>query len=153
MKQCIIMQGVSGSGKSTLARKLINEHWKAYGDGKIVSVDYYWTSDGGQYEFDPKRLPEAHAQCLRQFVDAVKWQRMMIIVDNPNTTVEEIAPYYAVAEAYGYETKILYVYCDHETAAARNVHSVPSKVVMAQSAMIGAFICPARWKRDIYTGE
>jgi len=149
MKQCIIMQGVSGSGKSTLARKLLDMHWDL--GGRIVSADFYWKSEGGDYDFDPKLLPKAHAYCIRCFVDAVIWQRNLVIVDNTNTTVEEIAPYYAIAEAYGYETKILRVYCDTQIAMARNVHSVPANVVQAQSERIGSFVCPPRWKLEIYT--
>lgn len=91
-----ILRGPSGCGKTTFA-KTIN-------GAKICSADHFFTKDDGTYEFDPSKLGEAHAACLRKYVDAillrVKGRQFPIIVDNTNLTDTELAPYVRIAQAY-----------------------------------------------------
>jgi predicted kinase len=122
-----ILVGVSGSGKSTVAREL---------GGVSVSADHYFTDADGNYNFDPSKLSDAHAACLRQFLAHVQMRRAQVVVDNTNTTVAEIAPYAAIALAYGFELEILFVPCDPEVAHARNTHGVPLAGVQAQAKRI-----------------
>lgn len=112
MGQVIILQGISGAGKSTYAAKL---------GGRIVSAnDYFQARDG--YRFAPAKLGEAHAQCMRRFIEMVQGSEPLVIVDNTNTTVAEIAPYYSVGQAYGYAVRIVRVVAGVQAATARGRH-------------------------------
>ena len=117
----------------------------------ICSADSFFVVDG-EYKFNPSQLPAAHAKCLRDFVSWVqdagvgKVRKVTIlrgipgsgkstyiqghavgdvVVDNTSTTVAEIAPYAALALAYGAELEIVTLDVAPEVAAARNVHGVP----------------------------
>ncbi len=80
-----------------------------------------------------------------------------MIVDNTNTTVGEIAPYHAIASAYGYEVRIeAHISPDLTVlskAAARNTHGVPLNTVVMQQARLEDTIenAPPWW--DIQTTE
>lgn len=122
MKTVIILCGISGSGKSTRIAKL-------YPEAAVCSADHYFMVDG-EYRFDPSKLPQAHGSCLKQFVSCLQGrlpdgQPPTVVVDNTNTTVAEVAPYAALALAYGYDLRIEILKVDPEVAAARNLHGVP----------------------------
>lgn len=153
MKKCIILQGLPGSGKTTYARKLADEgSHTSYG---IVSADdYFYVLGMGKYAFDPKLLPEAHQECLRFFVNCASTpatDNELLIVDNTNTTVAEVAPYYAVAEAFGWECEIHQILCSPQTAHERNIHGVTRSTVDAMYERLGRFTNEApRWWRVTY---
>ena len=146
MKQAKIMQGVSGSGKSTLAK----EFCKGWNRASICSADDFF---GPEYKFDPRKLPQAHQACLRTFIDDLRNQPDgLIVVDNTNTTVAEVAPYYAAAEAYGWEPEIVYIHCpDLSVAIARNVHKVPEGAIRGMADRLSRFTdtMPPWWNRRI----
>ena len=116
-----IMQGLPGWGKTTLIPT---------NDGKtriVVSADNFFIDANGEYKFDGSKLPEAHATCLREYVSVVTskdGQPDELVVDNTNTTVGEVAPYYALAQAFGCEVRILALSGTPEEGAERNVHGV-----------------------------
>lgn len=133
IKNVIIMSGVSGSGKGTyIAHNIINP--------LVVSTDHFFMV-GREYRFNPAKLGEAHGQCLSTFIEFCRMansepeQSFTLVVDNTNTCVAECAPYYAVAQAYGLECKIIHLVTMAEEcakAALRNVHGVPLEGVMGQ---------------------
>ena len=131
-----ILQGVSGSGKSTLANSL---------RGEICSADSFFIKDG-KYQFDISKLSEAHGKCLKKFIDMVQNNIKLIVVDNTNTTIEEIAPYFAVAQAYNYDIEIISLHCPVEIAAKRNVHNVPKKSIEYMQERIINMRFPYYWK-------
>ena len=126
MGKVIIMQGIPGSGKSTFIKK-------NYPEADIVSADNFFMSDG-EYRFDPKLLPEAHAACLRNFIRwcsdfrYLKTSRIMI-VDNTNTSIAEVAPYMGVAQAFGHDAEVIFLDVDPYVGAKRNIHNVPADKV------------------------
>jgi predicted kinase len=135
-----IMQGVSGAGKSSAVPS--NAH--------VVSADHYFVDKHTkQYNFTPSRLPHAHAECLRLYVTALLNSLPFVVVDNTNTTVSEVAPYYALAQAYGYDAVIVHIDADVGEAAARNTHGVPYTGVKAQHDRIAQFSeqMPVWWQR------
>jgi hypothetical protein len=121
-----------------------------------VSADKFFTRNG-RYEFDAAQLPEAHARCLLAFV---RWAQRdpkglhtrnpaMCIVDNTNTTVAEIAPYYALAQAYGHNVHIRVF-----RGEWANVHGVPPDVIAAQRDRLQSLprLAPAWWRIE-YEGH
>jgi len=119
-----ILRGVPGCGKTTYA-KLV-QGWNPRGTA-IVSADNYFTRDG-VYRFDPNQLRMAHDECLRAYTEYVtRGEIESLIVDNTNLSVAEIAPYYALALAYGHRDVAVYNVDRRATADecyARNTHGV-----------------------------
>ncbi len=147
-----ILQGLPGSGKSTYAQKILDSiaaandgDWEGY---EVVSADHFFMR-GGTYSFNPGKLPEAHAACLREYVDTLRSGVEHVFVDNTNTSVAEVAAYYALAQAYGAEVEILYFPCTPEEAARRNTHGVPLAGCQAMAARLEQFEkqMPPWWKR------
>lgn len=127
-KRVIIMRGIPGSGKSTYVRN-------RFPGALVCSADHYF-EQSGEYKFDASKLSEAHSACLRRFVRAVAhYGSLLVVVDNTNISAAEIAPYFQLAQAYGYEVTIYTVECQPAVAAKRNVHGVPEATIerMAKS--------------------
>lgn len=120
----IVMRGVPGSGKTDYIKKHFPEAW-------ICSTDRFFMLKEGVYRFDGANLGIAHGECLREFTRAVaiaslggKTEFDVIAVDNTNITVAEMAPYCALAQAYGHELLLITLMCDPDKAAARGLHGV-----------------------------
>lgn len=165
MKKVYILSGVSGSGKSTLVDRLVAAHQpmdKRETEGhkpvhRVVSADHYFIEDG-VYRFDPQKLSEAHGACFRGFIEALQAENdvahayadRLIVVDNTNTTTEEIAPYMLGAQAYGYEAEVRTLMCrsedDVKVCAGRNAHGASFDTVLAQHRRILARRFPPWWK-------
>jgi len=135
------MQGVPGSGKTTVAEK----RWPEY---RRCSADDHFMVEG-EYRFDPSGLPEAHLASFRKFLDLIA-DGADVVVDNTNTSVWELAPYFRYAEVQGYDVRIVRVVCDPEIAAARNTHGVPAHAVkrMAEGIEASASQLPPWWTVD-----
>lgn len=129
-----ILCGISGSGKSSFARE-------NYPDAMVVSADNFFVRPDGTYAFDVARLSEAHATCLRRWIDFLR-AGCDVVCDNTNTTTEELAPYVATALAYGADVEVIVLDCPVDVAAARNVHGVPYNVVAAQAARLAKLTPP-----------
>ena len=124
--KAIILIGPSGSGKSTYAKKIGHT---------IVSADDYFMRDG-KYCFEASKLSEAHGDCLRDYIDAIQWNTS-VIVDNTNTTIAEVAPYIAIAQAYDYDIEVVVMpFVGLQTFVERNVHGVPEVTIIGQIARI-----------------
>jgi predicted kinase len=147
MVKVVIMQGVPGSGKSSYVKSLRPVATV------VCSADTFFESwspeTGATYNFDPSKLGEAHGECLLSFVDAMEYANQdgdTVVVDNTNTTAMEIAPYMALANAYGCEVEIVRVQCDPEIAAARNIHGVPLASIRRMADNIANFHAPPFWR-------
>ena len=131
------MSGLPGSGKSRCADEM-------QGSKQIVSADDFFVGRDG-YVFDKTKLADAHGMCLRRFVVAVMERFDLVVVDNTNTEVVEIAPYAAIALAYGYDLEVVTVACDPEIAFKRNVHGVPRHVFDAMVSNLKERKLLPRW--------
>lgn len=100
------MRGLPGSGKSTRALKLFEAAKDKNESVMIVSADDYFTKPDGSYEFKANRLGEAHAKCLRDFIDALYAGFELVIVDNTNIRLEEFETYLQVATLAGAKIEI-----------------------------------------------
>jgi predicted kinase len=122
MPKATIMIGPAGCGKSTFTveKEL---------PGAVVSADAYHTKNG-IYDYKPEKAGEAHASCLRQFLDFVQAGDSDVIVDNTNVSMYQVAPYIAIAKAYGYEIDcFVFSKADPEECFKRTLHGVPIKTV------------------------
>ena len=117
--QVKIMSGVSGAGKSTFIKA---QEW--YRGCVIQSADDFFMLSG-EYKFDARKLGAAHAACLRGYVNSLLSNYTSVVVDNTNTTLDEIAPYYALARAYGYDVELITLHIDVRLAVERTTHNVP----------------------------
>lgn len=86
-RTCYILRGYPGSGKSYLAEQLSKEE-----NTKIVSADYFWIDSSGNYNFNEKKLSEAHSFCFDQFKLCVN-SGINVIVDNTNLKYKDIHKY------------------------------------------------------------
>lgn len=155
MKLARILAGHSGVGKTTDALGSVAD--LPIDQYRICSANDYFYTDDGEYDFKPMELPHAHAECLRNFISACQAGLPLVIVDNTNTNIAEIAPYQLVASAYGYEVRIEAWLSPDLTvlskAAARNIHGVPLNTAVMQQARLEDTIenAPPWW--DIQTTE
>lgn len=116
----VLLMAVSGAGK---------DHFAAHNLPKantLASADDYF---GTPYKFDPTKLGEAHGACFRKVIEALQRKEELVVVNNTNTSLVEIAPYMAAAQAYGYEANSICLRINPQIAAARNTHGVPLATV------------------------
>jgi len=149
----IITRGGSGAGKSTWAKS-------NHPDAVIFSADTFFMDADGVYRFDHMKLGDAHAECLRGFVELCrapgdKFVNATVIVDNTNTTLSEFGPYAQVGLVYGHNVRIVTFLYDPVTAHARNTHGTPLKacIDMHQRLTEHTKLIPPWWKHDYMIGS
>ena len=139
----VIMQGVPGSGKSHHVRtEMVGAH--------VVSADHFFERLG---RFDGSLLQKAHNECLWRYTHTLMDATKLVVVDNTNTTQWEIAPYYQLALAFGYDVNIVSVECDPNVAFHRGTHGVPLNKVMDMHNKIKDFVPPRHWRVMKVNGE
>lgn len=155
-----IMVGPPGSGKTTKKWEIVkSESYKMSVGSHFLTVcsadSFFERNDERIYKYDPNKLEEAHGGCLKLFVSVVQHsgsseQTDVVIVDNCNVSKETIAPYIAVASAYGCEIHILkFSFVPAEELFKRNVHNVPLKSIQGmQRSMEHMFkTWPSYWPK------
>lgn len=95
-KKVVIMRGISGAGKSTY----IKNHFPG---AFVCSADSYFYNENGEYTFNPSLLGQAHQNCKKQFIKAIKKKFSLIVIDNTNTKMWEMKPYINIAREAGYD--------------------------------------------------
>ena len=152
MRHVAIMCGIPGSGKSTLAKQLTKGL-----PNRVVSADNFFMQNG-EYQFDISKLHLAHNQCLREYVDTL--QRGYdgdggVVVDNTNCNLMDIAPYYRLAQAFGYMPTVIVLTCDATTGAQRNLHNVPESITSRMEGRLRKALraWPYDWRKLMWTGN
>lgn len=153
----IVLRGIPGSGKSRYALNLVrNERNERV---HIVSADHYFDRGLG-YKFDPTKLGAAHGQCLRRYSEYVAdasmtTSRIVMVVDNTNMSVVEMAPYMELAAAFRVPAEIIEFPCLVETAVQRNIHNVPRAAIEHMESIRAreTLNMPARWKHRLHIEE
>lgn len=138
----VILRGLPGSGKSTYATQRMEGH-----SGTICSADDFPGLYNEAMEIDFTKLGDAHDACFTRFVKACSraataaWLRnfpvsnAVIIVDNTNITLAEMAPYRMFARHQGLAVEFVTAVgpCDDIYTpgflAARNIHNVPAESI------------------------
>ena len=124
-----ILRGLPGTGKSTLAKKLNDM-------GAIFSTDDLFMVDG-EYQFDPSKLGEYHAENLRlatAFMErfAPHTTPAICVIDNTNTQHWEYEGYVEAAKENGFMVQVISVDWKEEDIplyAERNSHGVPEDAI------------------------
>lgn len=150
----IVLQGIPGSGKSTLAASMRLPFGEDFDEKCIVFSADYWHMVNGKYTYKLERAGYAHGRCLRGFAEvlATPIDAQLLIIDNTNTTVADVAPYMALAQAYGCDAHILRVPCNWEVAAARTIHEMQPMAVKLLQERLDKFDsqAPGWWKLKIH---
>lgn len=140
-RKAYIMRGIPGAGKSTWLRD--NAPLTV-----VFSADSFHTDSDGVYRYDPAKAGAAHDACLKGFTDWLVYAdgqpQTDVAVDNTNTTLAEIAPYYRLAEAFGLDVEVVWVVADPRLAAERGRHAVPAATVARMAMSVEPL--PPRWK-------
>jgi predicted kinase len=132
MQTLTLIRGLPGSGKSTLAYSLAAAE-RAGEDGdterlvQIFEADDFFINTAGDYEFNPRLLSYAHAQCLSRAAFALKEGVRHVIVANTFTTWREVEPYHDLATAIGEDrVRVQTFVCRGKW---ENNHNVPEKTI------------------------
>lgn len=102
-KLLIVMRGVPASGKSYRANEL------AEGDSSIIfSADHFFGKTPEEYvaNWSKEKLGLAHKLCQKNTKMLMQRQKPLVIVDNTNTMIREIMPYFDMAMQYEYRVQI-----------------------------------------------
>lgn len=118
MKNLYLIRGVAGAGKTTFARKIANV--------VLSADDYFYERGKGQYAWNPRHLPEAHALCLKRAEFNMASGRSTVAVANTFIKESEMRPYFELAEKYGYTVTSLIVENRH---GGESAHNVPDKSI------------------------
>lgn len=125
-----IMRGIPGCGKDTFIERELKQY-----DPIVICADDEHTFNG-KYEYRKERAEAAHNACLQTFVSlTIGRATTSLVINNTNIRMFEIAPYYRLAQAFGYEVQIFQFLCPPELGFRRNVHNVPRETIemMARS--------------------
>lgn len=126
-----ILRGLPGSGKSACCKDAVAK----LPDTVVCSADDFFMVDG-EYKFNKDLIGQAHASCLLRFAEALRSRPALILIDNTNIRAVEIAPYYALAQAYSAKVEIVTFVCSVETAVARNIHGASAELVQEMDELM-----------------
>lgn len=136
-----IMRGLPGSGKSTKAKELADKLMAAdYSRCTwVVSADDYWIRPDQSYDWNPRKLKDAHTWCFKQ---AMEWMSQSdgkphIILDNTSIKKADYAPYLDLAEQHSYKVEEVVIgQFDEESCkvyAERCVHGCPLETILRRA--------------------
>jgi tRNA uridine 5-carbamoylmethylation protein Kti12 len=127
----IIIRGPSGSGKSTLARHLGGRRGVNW-----FEADMFFEQNGS-YQFDPRKLGQAHVWCQAKTMEALyERPETVVIVSNTSTTLSEANTYLNIADKLGADCEVIRTAgpWNIDDLFSRNEHNVPRAVLEKQVA-------------------
>ena len=132
MKTLYLIRGLSGSGKSTLAYIIeagvpddCHMNGVLNAKARVYSADDFFYHDG-EYAFDPKLLPAAHADCQAKAGEAMSMGVEAVIVANTFSQAWEAEAYFEMATKFRYS--VFVIECQN---SFKNIHDVPEETIEA----------------------
>lgn len=122
MTNLVIVRGLPGSGKTTTAIKYgegLQCNWSHY------EADQYFVDAEGNYNWDRKKIREAHEWCQGMVKEDMA-KGYTVIVSNTFTTIRELEPYFDIASDYGITPTV--ILCQNDWGS---VHDVPPDTMEA----------------------
>lgn len=127
----VIVRGLPGSGKSTAIMKLRDMLYKYYAAGEADVHHYeadmfFMNPQTGKYEFDRRKLQEAHEWCLERTLSALSFtggMKRWVFVGNTFVSAKEIMRYYESAEKFA---TVFILECSGDYGS---VHDVPKETI------------------------
>lgn len=152
--EVIVASGIPGAGKSSWIRRNTNPYMT-----EVFSADNYFLDRNGRYHFDPAMLSLAHCHCLRSFSERLtalctvedSCCPVTLVVDNTNICAWEIAPYYALAAAYGVPVRVIRLLSDPAKAFRRNIHGVEREKIELMAERMKMAELPSFWNIEEIT--
>ena len=129
MKNIIILRGTSSSGKSSFAKLLCQQiGWIE------CNADFFFEDKEGNYNFDFNKIGDAHAQCRKSFMEALKESTVTgIVVSNTNVEEKQWKFYEDEAKKVGGRVTFLVIEKRHD---GENNHNVPETSLQSQEDRI-----------------
>ena len=118
--ELILLRGLPGSGKSTLAKIILQI--RESDEPEVLSADDFFINENGEYDFDSKKIKEAHNYCQFRCSERMRQQKSKIVVANTFTEEWEMEIYFDMAKRYNYRIHTVIVENRHGN---ENIHGVP----------------------------
>jgi len=118
LPRLVLIRGLPGTGKTTLAQSYKAQGYEHFEADKFFEVE-------GDYSFDPDKLDEAHAWCLKQTYDSLSCGAH-VVVANVFASVEDIKPYTKL----GFEYQII-----EATGRGKSIHPIPITALRRMRSM------------------
>lgn len=131
MQYCVILRSLPGGGKTSLIQH-IEEQYNL--PAFVCSADHFHYYDKPHlpenYKYDIKRASLAHETCKTKFIEGLKYNESLIIVDNTNINTKDYMWYYKKAREYNYNIVFYSIRnCTVEQSFKNNQHMVPLFVI------------------------
>lgn len=139
MRVATLLRAPPGFGKTT---------WLAHHRPRAVvcSTDHYFMKNG-VYRYDSLKLSEAYNACLVKFIETLQKGEQDVCCDNSNLWISVLAPFVAVAKAYGAKVEIIrLVGVTAEAAAKRNIHGVSQASIEKMIGKVEPY--PPHWPKE-----
>ena len=162
LNKVMIWRGIQGAGKTTFIERAVRRVHPSFKDDcargvvDVFSADQFW---GESYQYDPKRINEAHADCFYRCTTRLQEHKTsiqrgniddhLVVIDNMSILQREISPYILAAQAYGFEYEVVTIWADWDVAAGRQIHGVPEHIVFTKWQQLRDEELPTFWKQRL----
>lgn len=128
MSKLIVFRGLPGAGKSTMARRMQRHYIDTGLTTALYEADMYFTDKDGNYKFDGRMLPHAHAWCRNKVLEALG-NCDVVIVANTNLSLDEMNDWKLMADNLGASMDVF-----HLKTQYGNIHGVPTETLERMKA-------------------
>ena len=135
-----ILRGLPGAGKSTKVTEIQKSLTDDYRGYITCSADDYWMRPDGTYDWNPRKLKDAHAWCYKTAANMMEQPteyQSHVILDNTNIKRKDFQAYVDLAKKHNYTIEEVVVGEFTEEAcklyAERNLHGCPLETILKKA--------------------